>query len=156
MGNNIFMKKIFALICVFFIFGFCVSFLNVDFSNIKGQVTFVTNSTQNSPMGTTTIQCGDKNFVTCDITNFQNIKSKLKDIQSFTLRPENLEFSQFSKRFHLKIVKTEKIDDKTIIYGYCPNFSDHIVIEHKFANVQIVVQDKTIATIGVPAILDSF
>ncbi len=150
------MKKIFALVCVFFILGFCVSFLDVDFSNIDGQVTFVTFTTQSSPMGTTTTQCGDKSFVTCDITNFQNVKSKLENIQGFTLRPANLEFSQFSKQFHLKVVKTEKIDDQTVIYGYCPNFSDHIVIEYKFANVQIVVQDQMVTAIGVPAILDSF
>jgi len=150
------MKKIFALVCVFFILGFCVSFLDADFSNIDGQVTFVTNLMQSSPIGTTVTQCGDKSFVTCDLVNFHNVKSKLKDVQGFTLRPVNLDFSHFAKQFHLKVVKTEKIDDKTVIYGYCPNFSDHIVIEHKFANVQIVVQDQTVTTIGVPAILDSF
>lgn len=123
---------------------------------MDGQVTFVTSQSQVFPAGTTVVQCGNKNFVTCNIQNFDVVKNKLDSVEGFSLRPNNLDYKTFVNDFSFKVVKKEKIDDKEVVYGFSKSFNNYIVLENKFANVQLVLKDGIVQVVGVPVILDSF
>lgn len=150
------MKKIFALICVFFIFGFCCNLFVADFSKYSGEVTFVTTKKDDLPFATKVVACGDKQFVTCNLENFDVVEKKLDTYESFSLRAENLDVQSFVKQYKVKFIKQENIDQKTVIYGYSRCFNKHIIVDNKFSNVQIVASNDMIQVVGVPAVLDSF
>ena len=63
--------------------------------------------------------------------------------------------SDVCQRLNLSIVKKEFIDDMEIVYGYTSLFSDHIYVDGKQSNVQIVQKQSEVIA-GFPIILSGF
>lgn len=149
------MKNLLALFLIFCILGFSQFFLQLDdFKSYQGNVTFVADIQNKYPVCAKVIESGGKSYVSADLKYLKNLQNNLNNIHSFSFEFDNLNSDQFMKEYNVKILKTETVDDKTVIYGYSTRFTNHIFIDNKMVNVQIVQGEKL--KVGVPLILDCF
>lgn len=68
---------------------------------------------------------------------------------------EGVEAEQLIDQLSLCILKEERVENMTILYGYTPKSHSCIWLENKKINTQIVVRDSDIV-IGFPSILSGF
>ena len=95
------------------------------------------------------------NFFLKDITkdsyNFLFDKSDYFEVKFF----DEFTGRKFLNNINCKILKTEEIDDKIIVYGYTPNFSNYKIVGNKKINIQFVIGGD-FCKIGYPMIYTSF
>ena len=148
------MKNLFALSLVFCLIVFSVIFTQNFAMQEVGEVTLVANLQKSYPVCSSVIESGNKSYITADLKYFNHLLNNVDNIHGFTLKLTNTTFQQFIKNYNVKIIKQETVQNKQVVYGYTTKFANHIFVDNKMCNVQIVC-DNTL-TVGVPAILDSF
>ena len=149
------MKNLFALFLILCVLSLTSLF---SFSNNKisfnGTVTFVADLQNTYPTFSQVIESGNKSYVTADVKLYKHLKESISNIYGITLKLDNIDFDQFVAEFKVDILKSETIQNQKVFYGYSKYFSNHIFIDNKMINTQIVCGEKL--TVGIPAILDSF
>jgi len=94
----------------------------------------------------------------CISLGFCNI-SQTKDDASYvigeSIKIKNLEINTALKTLKAKVVKTEHLNNITIIYAYTPLINTSLIEKNKQINLQIAINNEY-TTIGWPLILGSF
>lgn len=85
----------------------------------------------------------------------QTTKVNSKELVGESLKIENFEPISALKKLNAKIVKTEYVLDRTIIYAYSPLINKVVTVDNQKVNLQIA-QTNDYTILGWPLILGSF
>lgn len=150
------MKKIILFFSFIFIVAYLSlnnSFINQILLNVKsGEVNFYC-SQDNQIDGQ--IKNGSGYICECEIENFNNMFNSLKGCYGFSIetKMDEEEFENFLKK--IKIIKTQKLDENIVVYGYASNLCFSNYISNKKVNIEIAKNNERVV-IGCPVILGSF
>ena len=97
----------------------------------------------------------NSNGINLGFCNLSTTKAKQNTIIGESMQVENLEISTAIKSLKAKVVKTEYLNNQTIIYAFTPLIKTNIILNNKKVNIQIAIKNN-ISTIGWPLILGSF
>lgn len=85
----------------------------------------------------------------------QNTKVNPKELVGESLKIENFEPISALKKLNAKLVKTEYVEDRIIIYAYSPLINKVVTVDNQKVNLQIA-QTEEYTILGWPLILGSF
>lgn len=85
----------------------------------------------------------------------QTTKVDSKELVGESLKIENFEPISALKKLNAKIVKTEYVEDRIIIYAYSPLINKVVTVDNQKVNLQIA-QTEDYTVLGWPLILGSF
>ena len=95
------------------------------------------------------------NSVDLGFCNLSTKQEKPNIIIGESIKVENLEIGTAIKELKAKVIKTEYLNNQTIIYAFSPLIKTNIILNNKKVNLQISIKNN-ISTIGWPLILGSF
>ena len=154
------MKKIFLVIFLSILLFFNIqnSQLNFFATNFEGKYVFYTSQILNDE-NVSVEKSGMGYVLTCSTKYATKIKSKLNinliKGESFSFLGVKSEVENLIKRFNIKVLNKEVLDEILVIDGYSSKFGKSVCTSCGNVNIQIAFNKGTI-TVGTPLILGSF
>ena len=154
------MKKIFLVIFLSILLCFNIqnSQLNFFATNFEGKYVFYTSQILNDE-NVSVEKSGMGYVLTCSTKYATKIKSKLNinliKGESFSFLGVKSEVENLIKRFNIKVLNKEVLDEILVIDGYSSKFGKSVCTSCGNVNIQIAFNKGTI-TVGTPLILGSF
>lgn len=154
------MKKIFLVIFLSILLCFNIqnSQLNFFATNFEGKYVFYTSQILNDE-NVSVEKSGMGYVLTCSTKYATKIKSKLNinliKGESFSFLGVKSEVENLIKRFNIKVLNKEVLDEILVIDGYSSKFGESVCTSCGNVNIQIAFNKGTI-TVGTPLILGSF
>ena len=162
-GNNFFMKitkrrfLIFCLIVLVLVFTPITKPVFYDILNDDISYYFYASSISDK-LCSEVVKCGNAYIVQCNAKDAGLIKKQLNGIQSESVRIKNYTDQTYQKilqKYGDMIVKTEAMDDMTIMLCYDKTLPQFAIVSNIKVNTQIAIT-KTEINIGYPLILNGY
>lgn len=100
------------------------------------------------------VVCGNKYFNYCTVDLAKKLINEI-DCDAVQLYFDKELFENLKKTLKYQNVKTEKINNLCIFYGYTSFYQDCVYIDNKKVNVQFVLNDNNLV-VGFPMILTGY
>lgn len=154
------MKNIVVFVLIFCLLFFCSAFeKNNNFllqMYEEGQAEFFVLSFQeNLPEFAKSQKSGNGYFITCDLKLAKYLLKDLKNVAGVTIKTNGEIDKNLLNKLQIKILKTEEIYGRKIVYGFSNFFDQFVFMQNKKVNLQIVENNGKLI-IGNPIIFGSY